>query len=239
MELTIQAQSRKVLGRHNNKLRSTGVLPAVLYGPGKETLTLQVGAKDFERVYKQAGENTLVNLAIDGGSQKKVLIHEVAKHFMKNEPVHVDFYEVDLSKKIHAKIPLEFTGVSAAVKNLSGVLVKNLTEIEVEAMPADLPHNIEVSIEGLATFEDAVRVSDIKVSDKVKIISHGEEVIVSVQAPRTEEELKALEGSAAEAEKATIEAMNKEAEEAKAAAGAEEGEKGEAKEDKKEAKAEK
>ena len=223
MELTIAAQSRTALGKLNKKLRTTGVIPAVLYGSSytKSTkdrpasIPLQVSLKVFEKVFKAAGESTLVNLVIEGQGQHKVLIHDVAKHYMKNEPIHVDFYEVDLTRKIHAKIPLEFIGVSPAVKELGAILVKSLNEVEVEALPSDLPHNIELNLESLKTVEDHIRVSDIKLSDKVKILTHAEDIIVSVQPPRTEEELAELEKPTAEAEKAAIEGMQAEADKAK------------------------
>ena len=200
------------------------MIPAVLYGRGKETVSLQLAHKEFEKIYRQAGENTLINLLVND-KPHKVLIHDVAKHYMKDEPIHVDFYEVDLTRKIHAKVPLEFIGVAPAVKELGGIMVKNLNEVEVEAMPADLPHKIEINLEGLKTFSDIIRISDIKVSGDVKVLGRADEVIVAVQAPISEEDLANLEQPvSAEAEKATIEAMNKEAESAKADKAGEEGE---------------
>lgn len=209
MELLIEAQARTALGKQNIKLRKQGMLPAVLYGSGKQSEHLQVSAKEFDKVYRTAGENTLVNLKIDGKTEKKVLIHDVAKHYMKDEAIHVDFYEVDLTKKTHAKVSLEFVGVAPAVKELGGILLRVQSEVEVEALPADLPHKIEINIGLLATFENSIRLGDIKFSDKVKILGHADDVIVSVQAPRTEEELATLEQPTAEAEKAAVEALTK------------------------------
>jgi len=228
MELTIGAKLRTALGKQNNKLRKTGALPAVLYGPKQEAVNLEVAAKEFEKVYRKAGENTLVSLAIEGQGQKKVLIHEVAKHYMKNEPTHVDFYEVDLSRKIHAKIPVVFEGVAPAIKEHGGVLVKNLPEIEVEALPTDLPHDIKVDIGKLVTFEDVIRVSDLRLPGDVKILSGAEDVIALVQAPRSEAELADLEKSTADAEKAAIEGL---AAEPKKEGEGESGEEGEKKTD--------
>ncbi|TSA44980.1 50S ribosomal protein L25 [bacterium] len=207
MEMVIEAQPRTVLGKQNNKLRRAGTLPAVLYGRGKDSVNLQVSSKAFEKIYKSAGENTVVALVISGQEPRKVLIHEVAKHYMKDEPIHVDFYEVDLSRKIHAKIPVQFTGVSAAVKDLGGILVKNMNELEVEALPTDLPRLIEVNIDKLKVFADHIRVADINLGEKVKILSNVDDTIVLVQPPRTEAELAELEKPAAEAEKAAIEGM--------------------------------
>lgn len=227
MELSIVAKARTALGRQNNKLRSGGRLPAVLYGPKQEATALEVPAKEFQKLFRAAGENTLVNLVIEGqAAAKKVLIHDVAKHYMKNEPIHVDFYEVDLSKKIHAKIPVHFVGAAAAVKELGGVLIKNLSEVEVEALPGNLPHSIEVDISQLATFEDSIRLGDLTLGADVKILGNPEEVITSVQPPRSEEELAELEKpTAAEAEKAAVEAVAAES----AAADEEAGEEGEKK----------
>ena len=220
----ITAKLRTALGKQTGKLRKAGSLPAVLYGPKTKAVALEVPAKEFGKVYKSAGENTLVNLVIEGQpAQKKVLIHDVAKHYMKNEPIHVDFYEVDLSKKIHAKIPVQFVGTSPAVKELGGILIKNLTEVEVEALPADLPHSIEINIEKLATFDDSIRLGDIKLSGDVKILGNPEELVAAVQPPRSEEEIAGLDQPTAEAEKAAIEAVG--AEPAKEGEGAGEGEK--------------
>lgn len=204
MELTIQAKVREKFGRQNEKIRKSGTLPAVVYGRGKETTPLEVSAREFAKVYRKAGENTLISLAIEGHGEKKVLIHDVAKHYMKDVPVHVDFYEVDLTRKIHAKVPVHFVGTSPAVKEQGGVLVKNLNEIEVEALPTDLPQFVEVNIEVLKNFDDRIRVSDITLPGDVKILSAIEDMVISVQAPRSEEELAELEKSAAEAEKAAI-----------------------------------
>ena len=209
MELTIEAKPRVAFGKANKKLRKTGMLPAVLYGPGKESQALEVQARDFEKVYRKAGENTLVDLVVDGKEKKKVLIHEVARHFMAQTPIHVDFYEVDLTRKIHTKVPLHFVGVSPAVKEQGGVLVKSLSEVEIEALPADLPPFIEIDVSKLQAFDEMVRIGDLKLSDKIKLLGHGEEVIVSVQPPRTEEELAELEKPTAEAEKAAVEELAK------------------------------
>lgn len=216
MKLALEAKIRNIFGKQVKKLRKDGFLPAVLYGRGKDTLALEVPAKAFESLFHQAGESTIINLKVEGQGEKKVLIHEVAKHFMKDESVHVDFYEVDLTRKIHAKIPLHFIGTPLAVKELGGVLIKNLSEVEIEALPQDLPKFIEVNVESLKTFNDLIRLSALPASDKIKILGHPEDMVVSVQAPRTEEELAELEKPAAEAEKAAIETITKEQEVAKA-----------------------
>ena len=220
--LSISATARTATGRHNIKLRKQGIIPAVLYGADNKQSTavnLQVVAREFDKVFRKAGENTLVDLILEGGAKHKVLIHDVAKHYMKNEVIHVDFYEVDLTRKIHAKVPLEFVGIAPAVKELGGTFIRVINEVEVEAMPQDLPHILEVSIEGLITFDKSIHVSDIKVPDNVKVLGNPEEVVASVQPPRSEAELANLEQPTAEAEKAAIEGMQAEADKAKAEKG--------------------
>jgi large subunit ribosomal protein L25 len=191
-QINLTATIRKVLGKNNSILRKNGKLPAVLYGYKTETQNLELNEREFAKALKQAGENTIVNLNVDG-KVVPVLIHDVQNHFLRDHPIHVDFYAVNMTEKIKVNIPIEFTGEAQAVKALGGTLLKNLTEIEVECLPGDLPHSIEVDISALNTFEDAIRVSDLKLSDKVAVVTGPDEVIVTTEAPRSEEELKALE----------------------------------------------
>ena len=216
MELSLEAKVRTTLGKMNKHLRQGGQLPAVLYGKGQANLSLQISTRDFERVFRQAGESVLLNLKIEGVGERKVLIHDVAKNYLKDEPVHVDFYEADLTRKIRTKVPVHFEGVAPAVKELGGVLVKNLNELDVEALPQDLPPFIAISIENLKAFTQPIRISDLKLPDNIRLTGHSEDVIITVQAPRSEEELLELEKPVAEAEKAAIETMTKEQEAEKA-----------------------
>jgi large subunit ribosomal protein L25 len=189
--ISLTATKRTVKGKPVQKLRKAGKIPAVLYGHKVESSDLEINEREFAKVFKQAGESTLVNLTFEG-QVRPVLIHDVQNHYLNGQPIHVDFYAVNMTEKLKAKIPLHFTGESAAVKTLGGSFVRNYTEVEVECLPADLPHSIEVDISALTTFEDAIHVSDLKVSDKVQILSPAEEVVATVAAPRSEEELAAL-----------------------------------------------
>lgn len=191
-QITLNATKRTLTGKKANDLFKQGKLPAVLYGHNVDNQSIELNGKDFLKAFKKAGESTIVNLVIDGTS-KPVLIQDVQHHYLLDHPIHVDFYAVNMSEKLRAKIPLHFIGESNAVKALGGMLVKNLQEVEVECLPVDLPHAFEADISKLNTFEDAIRVSDLIVSDKVKILASPDEVVVTTQPPRTEEELKELE----------------------------------------------
>lgn len=182
-KLKLEANVRDGKGLKVSKLRKQGIIPAVLYGHGIQTTSLSVSSNAFERVLKKAGESTIIELTVDG-TLHPVLIHDVQKHFLTSLPQHVDFYQVNMTEKLKANIILEFIGESIAVKNLGGTLVKNLNEVEVECLPADLPHNITVDISSMDAFGKSILVKDLKVPSGVKILTHEDETVAKVQQPR-------------------------------------------------------
>lgn len=189
-KIQLKAELRDVTGRKVKAIRRAGFVPAVVYGRGLEPLIIQVPLKDFEKVYTEAGESTLVYLDVDSQSYPTI-IHDVVKDPISDSLQHADFYKVRLDEKIHAKIPLNFVGESPAVKELAGILVKNVSELEVEGLPQDLPHDIKVDISSLKEFKDQILVKDLKISDKIVIEAKPEDIITLIQEPISEEELKA------------------------------------------------
>ncbi|MFH0851992.1 MAG: 50S ribosomal protein L25 [bacterium] len=214
--LELKASPRQELGKKTNKQRKAGLIPAVIYGHDVKSEPLYVPASDFGRVYKEAGESTLVGLEL-AGKKRNVLIHDVAKDPLSEKVMHVDFYQVKMGEKIKAKVPLVFIGEAPAVKSEGGVLVKNIQEVEVEALPQDLLHHLDVDISGLVTFQDHILIKDLPVQGSIKILAEGDEIIASVQPPRSEEELAALEEKVEE----KVEEVKVVGEEEKAAAEAE------------------
>lgn len=190
--LELKAEPREIQGRKLNSHRKNGKIPAVLYGKGIVPQNLFLDGKEFGRIFKKAGETSLVSLNI-GGKNKNVLIRDLDRDVLTDQIIHVDLFEVRMDEKLKAKIPLVFVGESLAVKAENGVLVKNIQEIEVEALPQDLPKEIEIDISKLATFEDKIHVSAIKVSGSAKVLAGPDEIIAAVLAPRSEEELKELD----------------------------------------------
>ncbi len=190
--LELKAETREITGKKVKKLRKTGYIPAVLYGHGVKSLSLMVDAKEFNRAFKEAGETSLLHLVL-GGKKHNVLIHDLATGPLSGEILHVDFFEVKMDEKIKTKVPLVFVGESSAVKGEGGVLVKAMQEVELEALPQDLPKEIEVEISGLETFEDKIYIKDLKVSGSVKILADSEEMVAAVAPPRSEKELAELE----------------------------------------------
>lgn len=183
-KIELQAEKRELIGKSLKSLRKEAFLPSVVYGHNFETVPIQIKYTDFEKVFKRAGESTLINLKI-GMSIEPAMIKDIQRDPVTDKIIHADFYKVSLKEKIKAKIPLVLIGESEAVKN-GGILVKTVNEIEVEALPQDLPHEFQVDLSRLQNIGDHTQVKDILVSDKVKIEASPEDVIALIQAPREE-----------------------------------------------------
>jgi large subunit ribosomal protein L25 len=192
MELELNAEPRQVTGNELKTLRQKGFIPGIVYGAGQKNISIQVDYQEFRKVFEEAGESTIIKLKI-GNEAKNVLIHEVAKDPVSDKFIHIDFLQVRMDKAITAEVGLVFEGEAPAVKELEGVLVKNITEVEVEALPKDLPHELKVDISVLKTFDDNIKIKDLKLPPGVEIKIEPEEVIALVTPPRTEEELEELE----------------------------------------------
>jgi large subunit ribosomal protein L25 len=188
---TLSALKREVTGRSTDALRAAGSVPAVMYGFGTEPTNITIDRNAFVKVYAQAGESTVVELTIDGAIHP-VLIAEVQRHPLTDFFSHVDFRRVDPTRKIEANIRIVLVGESAAIKVGGGTLIQSLEELEVYALPDKLVSELEVDISGLKTFEDVLHVSDITIPEGIEVKVAGDTAIASVQAPRSEEELAAL-----------------------------------------------
>ncbi len=187
----LKARPRNELGKKVNALRRAGFLPAVVYGEGVESQPLSVPVKDFEKVYREAGESGLVKLDIEGKSYN-VLIHDVSRDALKDAPLHADFYAVRMDKLIRTKVPVEFIGESPAVKSEGAVLIKVLHEIEIEALPANLPHHLKADISRLEAFGAKLFVKDIPLPYGVKIFADSDDIVAIAESPRSTEELEAI-----------------------------------------------
>lgn len=167
------------------EMRKAGQMPAVFYGKMEAATSIKLPFAIFEKTLKDAGESTILHL--EGKDiDVDVLIHEVDLDPVTDKPRHADFYAIEKGKKLEIKIPLEFIGVAPAVKDLGGVLVKVMHEMEIEALPKDLPHKIEVDISKLATFDSVITAADIKLPEGVTLKIKPEEVVASVYEPKEE-----------------------------------------------------
>ena len=187
--INLKAKQRKE--ENLMKLRAQGKVPAVLYGPKVKNMNLEVDLKEFGKVYNEAGESSLISLDVGGQKEKfLVLIHDIQSDALTEKPIHIDFYQPDLKKEVESSVPLVIEGEAPVIKELGGTLIKKISNIEVKALPQDLPREIKVDISNLKTFEDNIVVKDLSVSSKVKILKDPEEIIITVSAPqKVEEEL--------------------------------------------------
>lgn len=194
---TLQAQKRAVFGKKIKALRKDGILPAVVYGRGSEGAPLSISLSDFSKVWRLSGESSLINLSLAGDVTKSVLIHDIALDPVTSAPIHVDFLEVAADRPIKTHVSLRFVGESPAVKSDGGVLVKVMHEVEVEALPKDLPHEIDINLADLKQLSDHILLADITLP--VGVAVHGDQnaLVVKVTPPRTEAEIAAAEETAA------------------------------------------
>lgn len=198
--LTLQATKRGLKEKVEN-LRLAGKVPAVFYGPKEKSTPITVPAVAFKKVWNQAGESSVIQLLCDGVGLD-VLIHDIDLDPIRDEPRHVDFYVIEKGKKVRVHTPIEFTGVSLAVKDLGGTLVKVLHDLEIEAMPKDLPHVINVDISTLVDFNSKIQAKDIVLPKGVNLLTKADEVVASVAEAYKEEEVVApVDLSAIEVEK--------------------------------------
>ncbi len=189
---TLSAEKRVVLGKKVKKLRREGILPANVYGQSHKSIAIQIPIKDFSPVFKKAGETGLVDLSFEKETLP-VLIHSVQREPRSQVVIHVDFLVVNLKEKITTKVPVVAVGESLAVKDKLGILISVLSELEIEALPADLPEKIEVSVEGLTTVGDHILVSDIKgvssftiTADPAQVVFKIDELVQKVEEPVVE-----------------------------------------------------
>lgn len=194
VEYELSAQKREVGSKKINELRKKGFIPSVVYGKGKENLNIAVGENEFYKVFNKAGENSLIALNVDGETKpRNVLVYGVQYDPVRDDALHVDFYEVKMDEAVEAEVPLVFVGESPAVKELGGTLITNKYTVLIKSLPINIPKEIEVSIEKLKTFEDSILASDVEIPSDVELITDEEETIAFVNEPRSEEELAELE----------------------------------------------
>ena len=184
--LKLEAQKRDLFGKKLKTSRSEGLLPVVVYGRKEEATPFFVELKEFEKVFKAAGESTVVDFVTPEG-EKSVLVYAVDYHPVSGLPIHADFYAVEKDKKVEVDVELVFVGESPAVKGLNGILVKVIHALTIEAKPADLPHDIEVDISSLVDFDSQITVADLNLPKGVTSLVPAEEVVALVSEPKEEE----------------------------------------------------
>ncbi len=184
---TLKVAKRELLGKKVKRLRNEGLTPASVYGRDFKSISIQAETKALESLFEELGESGLFNIQIDEGKLLPVLFKNPQYHPVSDELMHVDFYKVDLTRKISAEVPVELVGEAPVVK-LGNVLMHITNTIEVEGLPADLPEKFEVDVSGLETLEDMISVGSLKIDkDKLTILTDLEQVVVKSEEPKEEE----------------------------------------------------
>lgn len=176
--------------------RERGLIPAVLYGPEIDAVSISVDPLTFERLYDEAGESTLIDLTIEGRDESsKVLIQDVQYDEIRERFLHIDFRQINMSKEMYATAELTFVGESSAVKTLGGTLIKQQETIDIKCLPKDLVNHIDVDLSLLASFDDSIYIKDLVFPTGVSAVDDGSFLVAKVAVPLSEEELKAMEES--------------------------------------------
>ncbi len=205
--LSLQAEERKILGKKVKRLRKDGKLPGHVFGKGIETEAVSVDGKTFLKTFKEAGETGLIDLKIGAEKIRPVMVRGVQHDPVSGKPIHIDFYQVNLSEKVKVPIPLVLIGEQPESVKLGEVIVlQTVNELEVEALPTDLVEKIEVDITNLKNIEDAITVGQLQFDRSKLTIQVPEDAVVVKLAPAVTAEMeKLLEEQAAETAAAVVE----------------------------------
>ena len=178
---SLKVQPRTITGKKVKQLRKGGIIPANIYGKAVNSQAVQVEKKIIEKLLSEIGETSVVEVTIEGQEKTvPVLLHNVQYHVVTREPLHVDLYQVNLKEKVKAHVPLVLVGEAKAIVDKLGVILELLNEVEVEALPTDLPENIEVNIESLAAVDEQVLVGDLKIPAGIELLTDKELPIARV-----------------------------------------------------------
>lgn len=189
---SLHATRRSSIGKIVDHLRRTNRVPAVMYGHGMKNQNLDLDAIELMKTVRSAGTSSLVDLSVEQDAPVKVLIHAIQYHPTRSDITHVDFYQVKMTEKLETDIDLEIIGESPAIKEQGGILVRALDKVKVSCLPSDLVHAIQVDISVLKTFEDKIRVADLKVPHGIEILDTPDTMVAVVNPPRSEAELASL-----------------------------------------------
>ncbi|MBI5825123.1 MAG: 50S ribosomal protein L25 [Chloroflexi bacterium] len=212
-KVVLKATKRDVTGKQVSTLRRAGKLPAVIYGRHVEPIAISLEAHSTSLAMAKLTSSSLVTIELDG-REYPALVRERQRDFIKGNLTHVDFLAVDLTEKIRATVRLEFVGVSGAVKDYNGVLVKNIEKLEVECLPTDLPERIAVDISALQQIGNGIRVRDMVVSENIRILNDEDEMIAVATSAKEEagDAVAAVPGAEAAAPEISVERGKKEEE---------------------------
>lgn len=199
----LKVSHRDILGKKVRFLRREGLTPVNLYGPNIESIPLQAETPLLKRLIARAGRNALITLKVDGAKKTRmVMVRDIQRDPLNDELLHVGFFQVELTHSVRAEVPLLFLGEAPAAKTSRAMLIQNLTVLQVEALPADLPRNIEVDLSVLEEINQAIHVRDLPVDEAVEVLTEPDQVVVHVLESKVEKLVEEIEEEAVAVEEA-------------------------------------
>lgn len=192
-KIGISAQSRNAQESNARQILAEGFIPGVVYGHEFESVSVKIGKKEFLDTLNEAGESTLIDLRIGDKEIGNVVIKDYQVDPVSGEIIHFDLHKIKMTEKLVVNVDITFIGESPAVKNEGGVLVKGMDALEIKCLPKDLIQEVEVDLGKLAHLEDLIRVSDLQLPEAIEVLDEEENVIVSVEPPRSDAEMEGLE----------------------------------------------
>lgn len=211
----LKVEKRTILGKKIKQLRKQGILPGNIYGKGLKSQSVQVSYKEFDPIFKEVGKTGLIDVVLDS-STHPVLIHNVHVNPITDQTLHADFFEVNLKEKITTMVPLVVVGEAVAVTEKIGLQLQSLSEVEVEALPEDLPENIEVPVEHLAAIDEQITVGNLKAPKGVTILTDANQTVVKIEELVSEEAKEDAAAAEAASEEAKTEGADGETTEGEA-----------------------
>lgn len=228
--MSLKAQDREILGKKVKKLRRDGFIPAHVFGKKVETEHVSVKAVDFSQVFSQAGETGLIDLKIGDSKVRPVLVRDIQVDPVRGATLHIDFYQVNLAEKVKVFVPIRIVGEDPEVVKMGeAVVIQPIGEVEVEALPAELPDHLEVDITTLQAIDDAITISQMQIPTGVELMADPEAVVVKLDTAVSEEAQQLMEEQEAEAAAVAETAETEEGAEAPAEGHGPEGAEGEEK----------
>lgn len=194
MSITLN-QREKTGKRFARQLRRSGQVPGIIYGENQAARYFSLPGNTVAKIMKEEGTSSLLDVSFAGEAKPvKALLHDWQNNPLSGAPSHIDLYQVRMDHAIHTELPINFIGVAAAIKDLGGILVKQIHHLPIECLPGDLISSLDVSIEPLKIFTDTVKVKDLSVPRAIKVLLDPEAIVVGVSEPRSQAELEALQG---------------------------------------------
>lgn len=198
-KVVLKAEKRTVIGKQVKQLRRAGQLPGVIYGFNFEPTAISLDAHSSQQIIPHLTSSSIVNIDLDG-KLIPALVREEQKNYIKNVLTHVDFLAISMTEKIRAQVSLHFSGIAPAIKDFSAAIVNNMSSVEVEALPSDLPERIDVDLSTLAKLGDAIHVRDLNIPAGVTLLTDADEVVAVATATHEEAEPVAAEEGVTEPE---------------------------------------